>query len=94
MSLAACESTTAKFSMDTPASRKPPADGRTVQRRDEKPEPRLPHEHDQSADDQGAPPTDVGRQAKRDVDKGLSDTDRGPVLDRAYERQKEPPNEG
>jgi hypothetical protein len=73
---------------------KPPAGGRTVQRRDEQPEPRLPHEHDESADDQAAPPAAVGRQAKRDLDKGLRDTDRGPVLDRSYKQQKEPPNKG
>jgi hypothetical protein len=80
--------------MDTPGSPQPAPDGRTVQRREDQPEPRLPHEHDQSADDQGASPTDVGRQAKQDVEKGQGDTDRGPVMDRAYKQQKEPPNEG
>lgn len=65
-----------------------------MQRRGERAEPRLPHEHDQSADDQGAQPTDLGRQAQRDVDRGLVDTDKGPPLDRAYKRQKKPPDRG
>jgi hypothetical protein len=70
------------------------ADGKTVQRRGTDAEPRLPHEHDQSSDDQAAPPADIGRQAKSDLDQGQRDTDRRPVLDQAYERQKEPPNGG
>ena len=49
--------------------------------------PRLPHERDQSSDSQqtreGNPP-DVGRKAHDDVERGLVDTDRGPVTDRVY----------
>jgi hypothetical protein len=48
-------------------------------------EPRLPHEHDQSSDEQ-TPMTEealkVGRQAARDLENGLVDTDRGPALER------------
>ena len=49
--------------------------------------PRLPHEHDQSSDSQqsqGGTPPAVGRQALDDIERGLVDTDRGPVLDRVY----------
>jgi len=49
--------------------------------------PRLPHEHDQSSDSQetqGGSATRVGRQAAQDVERGLVDTDRGPVTDRVY----------
>ena len=49
--------------------------------------PRLPHEHDQSSDSQqnqdGTAPR-VGRQAFNDVERGVVDTDRGPVTDRVY----------
>ena len=57
-------------------------------------EPRLPHEHDESADSQrdAAPHNEtLGRQAHRDVERGLVDTDRGPVLDRAYNEKVRPP---
>ena len=48
-------------------------------------EPRLPHERDQSSEPQ-APVNEeareLGEQAARDVERGLVDTDRGPVLDK------------
>ncbi|MBI5721169.1 MAG: hypothetical protein HZC37_26145 [Burkholderiales bacterium] len=48
-------------------------------------EPRLPHEHDQSSDAQ-TPMTEearkVGEQAANDLERGLVDTDRGPVFER------------
>lgn len=80
--------------MEHPPRKPSKADGRTAQRRDDKAEPRLPHERDQSADDQGALPTDLGRQAQADVERGMQDTDRGPVMDRAYARQKRPASRG
>jgi len=52
--------------------------------------PRLPHETDQSSDSQQTPDgTDgttpqVGRQALKDVERGLVDTDRAPVTDQVY----------
>lgn len=49
--------------------------------------PRLPHEHDQSSDSQqsqGGTPPAVGRQALDDIERGLVDTDRGPVVDQVY----------
>lgn len=54
-------------------------------------EPRLPHEQDQSADsqsDQAPANAPLGEQAHEDLDRGLVDTDRGPVTDRAYRRQQ------
>jgi hypothetical protein len=78
-----------------PTTSKPrPKAGRTTQRRGDEAEPRLPHEHDESADNQDAPPSDLGRQAQDDIERGLQDTDRGPVSDRAYQRQKRPPSGG
>jgi len=68
----------------------PPDAGRkssTTQRRDRDAEPQLPHERDESSakDDTRRP---VIEQAHRDVKKGLADTDRGPVMDKTYQRQK------
>jgi hypothetical protein len=68
--------------MDNPKSK-----GQTAVQQDGDSKPRLPHEHDQSADSQkhadgGAPR--VGRQALEDIERGLVDTDRGPVTDRLY----------
>lgn len=53
--------------------------------------PRLPHEHDESSDSQAgadASQQRVGRQAHRDVQQGLVDTDRAPVMDKAYGKVK------
>ena len=53
------------------------------------PAPRLPHEHDESADSGRSAPREIIRQAKRDTDSGKVDTDRGPPADAAYRKQKE-----
>lgn len=49
--------------------------------------PRLPHEHDQSSDSQqsqdGSAPR-IGQQAYDDIERGMVDTDRGPLADRVY----------
>jgi hypothetical protein len=53
----------------------------------------LPHERDQSADSQvDKAPADDGRarQAHDDVERGVVDTDRGPVIDQTYERVRRP----
>ena len=53
--------------------------------RQQTPEPRLPHEHDESADSQGqgAVPVDpVGQRAYDDAQAGRPDTDKGPVFNR------------
>ncbi len=62
-----------------------PAPDTTTPSRARQREPRLPHERDQSSEPQ-APVIEetrkVGEQAARDVERGLVDTDRGPVLDK------------
>lgn len=50
------------------------------------PSPRLPHEHDESGDSQTSEPREVMRQAKRDLDAGQVDTDRGPPMNEIYTR--------
>jgi hypothetical protein len=52
-------------------------------------QPRLPHERDESSDSQNTGDVrGVMQQAHDDVRAGQKDTDRGPVLDRTYQRQK------
>ena len=55
--------------------------------------PRLPHERDESADSQQPAQVDplqadIGERGRRDVERGVEDTDRGPVADRTYDRLK------
>jgi hypothetical protein len=68
----------------------PPAEAGTTRSIIEgRPRPRLPHEHDQSADSQAgttSQPDEKGRRAQQDLERGLVDTDRGPLLDRLYQR--------
>lgn len=70
------------------ASHHKPQDDTKVTDAKGEPAPRLPHEHDQSADSAGAEPQPRIRQAKEDVDRGLVDTDRGPPMDDTYKKQK------
>lgn len=54
--------------------------------------PRAPHEHDESADSQEAGEASarsMGQKAREDIERGLVDTDKGPVLDQTYERLRE-----
>lgn len=54
--------------------------------------PRMPHERDESADSQGASDPSarsIGEQAREDIERGLVDTDKGPVLDETYDRVRE-----
>jgi hypothetical protein len=70
-----------------------PAPDATTPSRGHQREPRLPHERDQSSEPQ-APVIEetrkVGEQAARDVERGLVDTDRGPVLDKLNEEHFTP----
>lgn len=50
------------------------------------PMPRLPHERDESASSQRGPDQEVVRQAARDIENGLEDTDTGPVLEDTHRR--------
>ena len=52
--------------------------------------PRLPHERDESSDSQQNGVRSVIEQARRDVERGIVDTDRGAPADMAYQRQKTP----
>jgi hypothetical protein len=79
--------------MSNPDSKPAPGETR-VARNDgdqEKSEPKLPHERDQSASAQvdGAPVDDArGRKAHDDIERGVVDTDKGPVLEQIDERMK------
>ena len=53
-----------------------------------KSEPRLPHESDESVGMTDGKPSAEIQQAHRDLARGLQDTDRGPVADRAYQKLK------
>ena len=71
-----------------------PSEGNTVvqQGENQAPKARMPHERDESADSQAqdAPSTQrIGQIAHDDVMEGQPDTEKGPVMDAAYERQKE-----
>lgn len=57
--------------------------------------PKMPHERDQSSehqsdDDQDGTPTPEGKQGAKDIERGLVDTDRGPVTDRVYNDKVKP----
>jgi len=68
-------------------------EGKTRIEQGGEPAPRLPHEHDQSSDsqqDQDGGASRVGRQAHEDVERGLVDTDKGPVTDRVYNDKLKP----
>ncbi len=52
------------------------------------PEPRLPHERDQSVEMTGGEPSEEMQQAYKDVQRGLQDTDRGKPAHEAYQKQK------
>lgn len=48
--------------------------------------PRLPHEHDESTSSQHSEPREVMKQAYRDVENKLMDTDRAAPMDELYHR--------
>ena len=78
---------------DTPAADDTSADTRvpTAQRVSR---PRLPHERDAAADSQTpvpGPVHEIGEQAHEDLERGLEDTDRGPVIDEVYRKSVKPP---
>jgi hypothetical protein len=64
-----------------------PVQGDTQQR-----VPRMPHERDESADSQAASEPSQSRlaqAAREDVERGVVDTDKGPVLDQTYDKVRE-----
>lgn len=69
----------------------PRGTGGTTIRRDGEREPRLPHEHDESADGQAGEPQAVVRQAQLDIERGLVDTDRTVPMEELYDRELRSP---
>lgn len=65
---------------------------RRAQRRERELEPRLPHEHDESADSQAAgQPSERMRKAQADIEAGVVDTDRGVPMEELYDRELRSP---
>jgi len=54
----------------------------------QEPAPRLPHEQDESSDQQAGPLDANVVQAAKDLKRGLVDTDRGAVMHETYKKQK------
>jgi hypothetical protein len=72
--------------------------GQTVPQQGERQErsPRQPHERDESADSQSraeASQQRMGEIAHESIERGQTDTDRGPVIDETYEREFRKPGE-
>jgi hypothetical protein len=54
--------------------------------------PRMPHERDESADSQASDEPSarrIGQMAHEDIERGVVDTDKGPVLDQTYDKVRE-----
>ena len=76
------------------APKAPERQGNTLPFQGEKQQraPRASHERDESADSQqSSEPSarSMGERAREDIERGLVDTDKGPVLDETYERLRE-----
>jgi len=72
----------------------PPRHGNTLPRVDDESAPRLPHEHDESADSQHIEESRaVIQQAHDDVERGLVDTDRSTPMDKTYRRLTKGPRQ-
>lgn len=72
----------------------PARQGNTLPVQGDRPErsPRAPHERDESADSQGASEPTAARIAqagREDIERGVVDTDKGPVLDETYEKLRD-----
>jgi hypothetical protein len=51
--------------------------------------PKLPHERDESTGGMASGPRKRIKQAQQDLERGLTNTDRGPVLDATYRKLKQ-----
>lgn len=74
-----------------PEARAPQPETRRAQGPVQQPQPRMPHERDESADSQEAGEPSgkrMGQIAHDDLERGLVDTDKGPVIDEAYEKTR------
>jgi hypothetical protein len=68
---------------------KPQGQTITEQGERQQPQPRMPHERDESSDSQASQSADIrgmGKAAHDSVQRGQVDTDKGPVLDAAYDK--------
>ena len=75
-----------------PAGKASRGETRPAQGPAQEPVPRMPHERDESADSQTADEPSAKRMGKLghdDLERGLVDTDKGPVLDRTYDKVRE-----
>jgi hypothetical protein len=63
--------------------------GVTAVSHDTKRAPKLPHERDESTDAMASAPRKRIKQAHDDLERGLVDTDRGPVIDATYRKLKQ-----
>jgi hypothetical protein len=75
-------------------NRKPKRQGDTAPVQGETRErvPRMPHERDESADSQSSSEPSgraIGQAAYEDVERGVVDTDKGPLLDQTYDKVRE-----
>jgi len=78
---------------DKPPGQKPQGQTKPVQAGKTdvpEPAPRLPHERDESADSQHGEARPEMQRALDDIKAGRTDTDRGPPLNEAYQKQKTP----
>lgn len=74
-----------------PGAREPQRETRPAQGPAQEPQPRMPHERDESVDSQAAGEPSgkrMGQIAHDDLERGLVDTDKGPVIDEAYEKTR------
>ena len=74
-----------------PEAREPQGNTRAAQGPAQQPQPRMPHERDESVDSQAsAEPSGkrMGQIAHDDLERGRVDTDKGPVIDEAYEKTR------
>jgi len=79
---------------DTDAVR-PDQDGKTKVEQGGESAPKLPHERDESSGSQhnqdgSAAPTEIGKRAHDDVERGVVDTSRGAETDRVYNDKVKP----
>ena len=75
-------------------NRKPKGKGDTVPVQGETQDrvPRMPHERDESADSQSSNEASgraTGKAAHDGIERGMVDTDKGPALDKAYDKVRE-----
>jgi hypothetical protein len=74
-----------------PQAKEPQGITRPAQGPTQQPEPRMQYERDQSSDSQTADEPSqarMGKIAHDDLERGLVDTDKGPVIDEAYEKTR------